>query len=274
MTGAMVGVRVVVPESRELDLFAGMLERQGATAIRCPLVTIFDVEDAAPVEAWLRRLAEGRFDDLVLFTGEGVRRLMDIAERVGLAAGATAGFAGARTIVRGPKPVKALRGLGLAPDLVAEAPTSEGLIATLSGIDLAGRRVGMQCYPGQDDTLDSFLAGRGATVDRVLPYRYASHEEDDRVAAVIHDMEAGRVDLIAFTSRPQIARLRDVAERHGHAEALGRAMTRTHIAAIGPICARAVEEAGWQVSVAPAESFHLKPMIATMAALFGAEARP
>jgi uroporphyrinogen-III synthase len=51
------GRRIAVPESRELDLFAGMLERQGAVAIRCPLVSIHDVEDAAPVQVWLKRLA-------------------------------------------------------------------------------------------------------------------------------------------------------------------------------------------------------------------------
>ena len=34
--GGLEGRRIVVPESRELDLFVSMLERQGATAIRCP----------------------------------------------------------------------------------------------------------------------------------------------------------------------------------------------------------------------------------------------
>lgn len=272
MTDGLAGRRIVVPESRELDLFVDMLERQGATALRCPLVTIHDVEDPAPVEAWLRRLAEGAFDDVILFTGEGVRRMMAVAERAGLAASATGGLARARRIVRGPKPVKALRGLGLGADVTAEAPTSEGLMATLARLDLAGRRVGMQTYPGQGTELDTFLAARGASVARVLPYRYASHEEDARVADTIDAMAAGSVDLIAFTSRPQVARLRDVAERHGRAAALADAMARTRIAAVGPVVGRAVEEAGWTVAVSPEDSFHLKPLIVTMRALFAREA--
>ena len=117
MTGGLAGRRIVVPESRELDLFASMLERQGATAIRCPLVTILDLEDPAPAEAWLRRLAAGAFDDVILFTGEGPRRLMTVAERAGIAGEVTAALGRARKIVRGPKPVKALRSLGLGPDL-------------------------------------------------------------------------------------------------------------------------------------------------------------
>lgn len=262
------GCRIVVPESRELDLFVSMLERQGAVAIRCPLVTILDLVDPAPVEAWLARLVAGRFDDLVLFTGEGVRRAMRVAEMAGLAPQVREGLGRARKVVRGPKPIKALRDLGLSPEIVAEAPTTEGLIATLSAHDLAGRVVGILGYPGQAGALESFLAAKGAACDRVVPYRYASHEEDARVAATIDAMAAGAVDLIAFTSRPQVGRLRDVAERHGRVAALAEAMARTRIAAVGPVVGRAVEEAGWQVAVAPEDSFHLKPLITTMAALF------
>jgi uroporphyrinogen-III synthase len=266
--GGLQGRRIVVPESRELDLFAGMLERQGATAIRCPLVTILDLEDTTPAEAWLRRLAGGAFDDVILFTGEGLRRLMAIAEPAGIAPEVRDALARARKIVRGPKPVKALRALGLGPDLSAEDPTTAGLIETLSGFELSGRRFGMQSYPGQGAELDEFLSGKGASVDRVLPYRYASHEEDARVAAVIDEMAAGSVDLIAFTSRPQVKRLREVAARHGREPALEAAMRATRIAAVGPVVGEAILEAGWTVAVAPEESFHLKPMIATMRGLF------
>ena len=80
----LTGLTVMVPESRELDLFAGMLEGEGARTVRCPLVTILDVADPAPVEAWLGRLIAGAFDDLILLTGEGFRRLMVVAERAGI----------------------------------------------------------------------------------------------------------------------------------------------------------------------------------------------
>lgn len=268
MAGGLEGRRIVVPESRELDLFVGMLERQGASALRCPLVTILDLDDTGAAEAWLRRLAGGAFDDVILFTGEGLRRLMGIAEHAGIAQEVTDGLARARKIVRGPKPVKALRGIGLGPDLSAEDPTTAGLVALLSELDLAGRRFGMQAYPEQGDEMDVFLASKGATVDRVLPYRYASHEEDQRVLDVVDEMAGGRVDLVAFTSRPQVKRLREVAERHDRLASLDEAMRRTKIAAVGPIVAEAIEEAGWTVAVAPEDNFHLKPMISTMRSLF------
>src|SRR6516164_2474147 len=72
MTDALAGRTIVVPERRELDLFARMLEQHGAITIRCPMVAISDVPDAAPVVTWLRRFTTDPPDDLILMTGEGL----------------------------------------------------------------------------------------------------------------------------------------------------------------------------------------------------------
>jgi uroporphyrinogen-III synthase len=84
MSNALAGRRIVVPETRELDLLAQMLERHGAATVRCPLVAIRDVADAAPVEAWLDRFIADPPDDLILLTGEGLGRLIGFAERAGI----------------------------------------------------------------------------------------------------------------------------------------------------------------------------------------------
>lgn len=270
---SLEGCRIVVPETRALDLFASMLERQGATTIRCPLVGIRDVEDPAPVEAWLRRLAEGAFDDVVFFTGEGVTRLLDFAERAGIRADVVAALHRVRKVVRGPKPIAALRRAGLGPDLSAAVPTTAGLIETLDALALRDRRMGIQLYPEAPDTLAAFLRSRGALCDIVLCYRYASEEEDARVVEMIRRMAAGEVDLIAFTSTPQIRRLRTVAEAAGLESLLQAAMAATRIAAVGPVTAAAVENAGWRAAALPASSFHLKPFVAEIVGLLGRGAR-
>ena len=78
------GRRIAVLEHRELDRLGGMLEAQGALTLRCPLVAIADAPDATPVLAWLRRFLDAPPDDLVLMTGEGLRRLHGFADRAGL----------------------------------------------------------------------------------------------------------------------------------------------------------------------------------------------
>ena len=42
--------------------------------LRCPLVGLLDAPDPAPVMEWLRELIAGRFDYVVLMTGEALRR--------------------------------------------------------------------------------------------------------------------------------------------------------------------------------------------------------
>jgi uroporphyrinogen-III synthase len=258
----LAGRRILVPESRELDLFARMLEERGAEAVRCPLVTIRDVENTASVEAWLRRLAAGGFDDLILLTGEGLRRLLAVAQRLGIEKESVAALKQLRTITRGPKPIKVLREWGLAPGLMAEAPTTEGVIATLTREALAGRTVGVQLYPGNpNQLLLDFLRRADATPDPVLPYRYASDADSEQVKGAISAMAAGKFDAIAFTSTPQIERLEEVATQRGIEAELRQALARVHIAAVGPVVASALKKRGFGVAAMPARSFHLKPLI-------------
>jgi uroporphyrinogen-III synthase len=143
----LAGRRIAILEHRELDRLGRMLEEQGAETLRCPLVAIVDATDPAPVEAWLRRAIAAPFDDLVLMTGEGLRRLHGAAERAGLEADFRDAARRMRTITRGPKPARALREVGLNPGLRAEIPTTEGVIAALSAGELAGRRVGIHGSP-------------------------------------------------------------------------------------------------------------------------------
>ena len=65
---ARPAVAIALPETRELDRLARMLEEQGAETLRCPMVAIKDAPDPLPVREWLGRFP---FDDLILYTGEG-----------------------------------------------------------------------------------------------------------------------------------------------------------------------------------------------------------
>lgn len=262
MSLPLSGRRIAVPESRELDLFSAMLERQGAAVIRCPLVLIRDLDDTAEMDAWLGRLVSGGHQALILYTGEGVTRLLARAEALGQRPAALAAFAAARKITRGPKPVATLRRAGLNADVLVDPPTTQGLLAMLPSLALAGLSVGVQLYPDADgDALQTALIDAGARYDPVLPYRYVADEADAAVAGMIDEMAEGRVQLIAFTSSPQVRRLVEVAERLGIRPRLDQALARTPIAAVGPVVAKAVVEIGGRVAIAPDDNFHLKPMV-------------
>lgn len=269
---ALQGRRVAVPESRQLDLFAQMLESRGAEVRRCPLVEIRDAPDAAPVEAWLADFAEGGCDDLILLTGEGVRRLLGFAERAGgdLHARFVARLAEVRTITRGPKPARALRDVDLRANLPAAAPTTDGVIETLSGESLAGRRIGVQLYGSEPNhNLQGFLREAGAEAKPVSPYVYADQVEDAQVTALIEELAGGGVDAIAFTSSPQVRRLFAVARTQGQEQALRAALERMVVAAVGPLVAEALERREITVDAVPADSFFMKPLVRALVTRLG-----
>jgi len=268
VSGLLDKRRIALAESRELDLLAGMMEREGAVVLRCPLVSIKDAPDAAPVEAWLKRVIAGGCDDVIFYTGEGLRRLLGFANRAGARQDFIAALSQVRKITRGPKPVKALREAGLEPDLTAAAPTTDGLIESLSNQDLKGRKIGLQIY-GQDPNTQmvDFLTSKGALVDIVAPYIYASESEDTAVVSCIRKMAAGEVDVIAFTSTPQIRRLEDVAKSANLVAELKQAYVRTKVAAVGPIVAAELEKRGIHADAMPESTFTMKPLVKSIARL-------
>lgn len=273
-TAPLAGRRIAVPESRQLDLFAEMLESRGAEVLRCPLVEIHDAPDPEPIEAWLHAFADGECDDLILLTGEGLRRLLGFAERAGddLRDRFVAALGEVRKITRGPKPARALRELGLRTDLPAQAPTSDGVIRTLLKEDLAGRSIGVQLY-GSDPNkkLIDFLAGAGARPRPVAPYVYADQTEDRQVAELIEELAGGQVDAIAFTSSPQVRRLFAVARKHELEDSLQATLDRIAVAAVGPVVADALARRDVTVDLMPESSYFMKPLVRALAERFAAD---
>ena len=265
----LVGRTIAVPETRELDVFAAMLERRGATVLRCPLVAILDAPDQRPVLDWIRWFNTGACDDLILLTGEGLRRLLACIDKhePALRADFVAQLARVRKITRGPKPARALRELGLKSDLAAESPTTAGVIASLAAERLVDRSVGVQLYGTEPNApLIDFLGSAGARVRIVAPYIYASKSDDAAVIALLERMARGEVDAIAFTSMAQVDRLFAIAP----AEQVHAALARTRVAAVGPVVADALARRDVRVASMPHDSFFLKPLTSELEAAFGA----
>jgi uroporphyrinogen-III synthase len=261
----LAGRTIALPETRELDRLAGILESAGAITVRCPLVAILDAPDPGPVDAWLEELVTRGFDDVILLTGEGLRRLLARAQVTGQEVAVQAALGRARKITRGPKPARALHEIKLAANLPAVMPTSQGIMDTLASENLAGRRVGLQLY-GSDpnERLVRFLAGKGAVVRAVAPYVYAPASDEDRVVDLVTRLEHGAIDVIAFTSAAQVERLFEVARDRKIEPTLRAGLARTKVAAIGPIVVAALSERGVGSDIVPEQPFVMKRLTAAI----------
>jgi uroporphyrinogen-III synthase len=271
MADRLNGYRILILETREEAQFSRLLSEQGADVLQCPMFTIHDAPDPAPVEAWIRRFIGNPFDDLVLMTGEGLRRLVKVARRIALDAEFIAAVASARKFARGPKPGRALREIGLEPQVTTEKPTSEGIAEMLARVDLKGHRVGLQLYPDKDHgVLIGAIKAQGAEVDIVLPYVYDARAAETNIITAIDEMAQGRIDAIALTSSGQVRRLFDVARAHQCEDRLRDGLSQTPIASVGPVVSDELKSHGLSADIYPAnEAFFMKPLIAAMATALG-----
>ncbi|EKS36439.1 uroporphyrinogen-III synthase [Afipia broomeae] len=267
MLGRLEGYRILILETREEAQFSRLLQEQGADVLQCPMFTIHDAPDPAPVEAWIRLFIDRPFDDLVLMTGEGLRRMMKVARRIGVDQDFIAAIAKSKRYARGPKPVRALREIGLEANLQTETPTSEGVAAMLAQQDLKGHRVGLQLYPDKDHSkLIGAITSYGATVETVLPYIYDAQAADTNIVEAIGEMAERRVDAIALTSSGQVRRLIDVARAHNCEDKLRAGLAQTPVASVGPVVSDELKAYGLHTDIYPAnESFFMKPLISAMA---------
>ncbi len=261
MTRSLDGCTIALAEARQLEELAQMLESEGAATLRCPMLSILDAPDPAPVLAWLRQLCADRFAYVILMTGEALRRLLHFAERDGCRDACIAALARTKVLVRGPKPVQVLKEIGLLPTRVAPTPTTEGVIAVLRNESLQGLTVGVTLYGEPNPLLEQFLISAGAYVHTVMPYIYAPATDDDRVADLIAQLERGAVDVMLFTSSAQVDRLYEVAERRGLQDALRNGLARTRIAAVGPVLAEHLRQRGAKVDICPEQGFVMKNLV-------------
>ena len=259
---------IAIPESRQQDVLAELLTRRGAAVLRCPLIAIKDTPDTDAVQCWMTAMIAGQFDDFIILTGEGMRRLESFSERAGCQSDWHQALAKVRKIVRGPKPVRELRKLQLHADLAGSAPTSDGIIESLQDIDLQGRVMAVQLY-GSDpnEKLVQFLKGKGAVVKPVAPYIYASDAEQQEVIALIHKLADGEVDALLFTSQPQYKRLHSVAKKNDLQDVLTQSLALTIVGAIGPVMAAYLRDEGVRVDFTPEGSFFMKPFVSALGRL-------
>jgi uroporphyrinogen-III synthase len=268
MAERLNGYRILILEAREEAQFSRLLIEQGADVVQCPMFEIKDAPDSASIEAWIRRFIANPFDDLVLMTGEGLRRLIKVARNAGVEAEFARAIGKARKFARGPKPGRALREIGLEPEVTTEKPTTEGIVEMLSRVDLRGHRVGLQLYPDKDhSTLIGAISAQGGKVDSVLPYVYDAKAADANVVTAIDEMAEGRIDAIALTNLGQVRRLLAVARSQGYEARLREGLDKTLIASVGPAVSDELKSQGLHTDIFPAnEAYFMRPLISAMGA--------
>jgi len=153
-------------------------------------------------------------------------------------------------VARGPKPVAALREMGLTPAIVAPEPNTwrELLAATAGRI---GGRIAVQEYGRSNPELLAALAARGAEVTPVRVYRYDLPENVDPLREAARRLAAVEFQAALFTTAVQIEHLARVAAEQGMEAAMLEGLRQCLIGSIGPTTTEALEEFGIHPNLEP-----------------------
>jgi uroporphyrinogen-III synthase len=232
---------------------AELIRRFGGTPLSAPSMREVPLETGPEAEEFLRQLEHGGIDVVVLLTGVGTRALAAALEPCCPRQRFAELLRGTTVVARGPKPVAALRELGLTPDvLVPEPNTWRELLATLDAQGpLADQLIAVQEYGRSNLELLDGLSERGARVMRVPVYRWDYPEDQGPLRDGITRLADGAVQITVFTSAQQVDHVMETAARLGRSDDVLRSARHTVLASIGPLCSEAMEAHGLPVDLEP-----------------------
>jgi uroporphyrinogen-III synthase len=248
------GLVVVSFEARRSAEMAALVRKRGGEPLSAPALREVPLSDQHEAFAFGEVLLGGACDVLVLLTGVGTRMLVDALATKHERGAVLEAMRRCTLVCRGPKPVAALREMGLGPQVTVPEPnTWRDLLAAVDGaLALTGKRCWVQEYGRRNAELLEGLRARGATVSAVPVYGYALPDDVKPLEHAIAALLEGRAQVATFTTAQHVENLFAIAERMGRATELREALAkRVVVASIGPVTGEALAERGLTADIVP-----------------------
>jgi uroporphyrinogen-III synthase len=255
----LTGLRVLALESRRAAELAKLISTYGGEAVIAPAMREVPLDSNTEALSFADALLAGQFDIVIFLTGVGTRAILSVAETKYRREDFIAALQRVRVVPRGPKPIAALRELGVTPSLTVPEPnTWRELLQTLDAaanssqqFRLRGARIALQEYGVSNPELIAGLAERGAVVTRVPVYHWALPADIAPLQSAIKEIAAGKIDAVLFTTGIQVAHLFQVAAEMKLEEAIRQGLPRAIVASIGPTTSEELQRKGIQPDLEP-----------------------
>ncbi|MEX2307655.1 MAG: uroporphyrinogen decarboxylase [Pirellulales bacterium] len=232
---------------------ARMIAKRGGVPAVSPSMREVPMERNQAAIDFANRLITGGIDVIIFLTGVGTRLLVQQIERHVDRSRFLAAISDIKSIVRGPKPLAALREMGVTPTLTVPEPnTWRELLTTLdTHLPVANLVVGLQEYGVTNRSLIAGLEARGATVDAVHVYDWALPEDCGPLEQNIRRLAAGEIDVAMFTSANQVINLLKLADELGLADEVRAGFRNVVVASIGPTTSEMLRNEDLPVDLEP-----------------------
>ncbi len=250
------GLRVLALESRRGEELVRLIETYGGRPVVAPAMREVPLESNQEALEFVRALLRDEFDMVIFLTGVGTRALTGVAESVGPREEYAAALRRVRVVARGPKPIAALRELGVTPNVSAPEPNTwrellHALDADAASLAIRGLRIAVQEYGVASEELLAGLQERGARVTRVPVYRWALPVDIAPLQAAVRALAREEIDVVLFTTSIQVSHLLQIASEMSQEEPLRTGLRRCAIASIGPTTSEELRSHGLEADLEP-----------------------
>jgi uroporphyrinogen-III synthase len=247
------GLRVAAFESRLATEMARLITRYGGEPLVAPSMREIPLQDNTEVLRFGEQLLAGQFDMVILLTGVGTRTMVQVLQTSHPLDRIKAALAQVSLVARGPKPIAALKELGLTPEIAVPEPnTWRDILHVLdSRKKVAGLRIAVQEYGVSNAELLEGLKERGAVVSRVPVYRWALPEDTALLRRVLDEILAGNVDVVLITNAVQVEHVMKLLEQNRRAEEFQQALRQMVVASIGQIASERLRSYSLPVDLEP-----------------------
>jgi uroporphyrinogen-III synthase len=250
------GLRVLALESRRAREMGLLIANNGGQPLVAPTTREVPAEDTGDALKFVSALRDGRLDLVIFLTGVGTRALAQAAEGICSRQEFITALSRTAVIARGPKPVAALRELGVPIAAVVPEPnTWRELLHLLDEksdlFPLKGRSVAVQEYGVRSPELLAGLAERGAQVLAVRIYDWSLPEDTAPLRKAIHAVALGEIDVLLVTSAVQIRHMLQIAEEMNLREDVINRLSRVVVGSIGPVASAELRHQGIAVDMEP-----------------------
>jgi uroporphyrinogen III methyltransferase/synthase len=256
------GKRIVVTRAAaQAHVLKNRLEELGARVLLLPAVSFSEPADTSALD---RAIGALESYDWVLFTSANAVRFF--ASRCRKVSGTVRASARLRCAAVGPATASAAAAEGLTIDYVAKEFLGVALARELSA-SLAGKRVLLPRSDHAGRDLPDALRTAGAEVTEIVAYRTGGVGAAE--PGVIEAVREARVDVVSFFSPSAVENLRG----EFGVEVLSRLGARAAFAAVGPVTAAALRNAGLPVAV-EAEQATAESMVTAITKYFSGHSTP
>ncbi|WP_173047500.1 uroporphyrinogen-III synthase [Nitrospira sp. KM1] len=232
-----------------------LIERHGGTPLVVPAMREIPVplRDNANVFRLGAKLMLQQVDMLILMTGVGASALFETLQKRHALPDIIAAMKHVIVVTRGPKPLAALKTLGMGSNITVPEPnTWQDVIATLDYYrPVKGLRVVVQEYGSSNPEMIRDLVSRGAEVFPVTMYRWALPEDLGSLERAVARILEGTIDVLLITNAAQIDHVMQLVERDGRTAAFLNACRKLVIASIGPTASERIKHYNLTVDLEP-----------------------